>query len=398
MSVIAEPGPATELSSDGVDPRRMRLAAEVAGLGAIERRTTTSGERRSAEHVAERLVGLGASNVELEPFRGHSTWAWPHSPLYLAAALGGLSGRSWGRVLAGAALVGLELDLSGRSHALRRFVPATAGVNATAELPARGAARRTLVVVAHHDAAHTGVIWHPRFLAAGRARAQRTGVTPSYSLGPVSAMAMCALAPGRARLLGAALAGLSLALSVQAGLSSTVAGANDNASGVAALFELARELADRPDDLRVLLLVPGGEEAGMVGMTGWLRRHVGGLDSRRTLVLGFDSVGSGTPVLSAREGLTGRFRDSDLALAERGADHAGVARPRRVGLGAGTDPLAARYAGLRAISLLSWRDGGIANLHCVSDVPANVDLDCVEQCVRLARGIVDVWIEEEADR
>jgi Peptidase family M28 len=371
-----------------------RLAAEIADLSEIERRTTTPGERRSAEHVAARLVGLGASNVELQSFRGHSSWASPHVLLYAAAALGGVTGRALGRVLAAAALVGLELDVSGRTQALRRLVPAGVGVSVVGEFPARGVTRRTLVVVAHHDAAHAGLVWHPRFLASGRARARRTGVTPPYELGPVAAMSLCALAPGRTRLLGAGLTGLSLALSIQAALSRTVPGANDNASGVAALLELARELADRPDDVRLLLIVPGGEEAGMAGMTRWIERHRCALDPGRTLVLGFDSVASGRPVLSARESLTGRFRDPDLVLAERGADRAGLARPPRVGLGAGTDPLVARYAGFRAISLLSWRDGGIANLHRPSDTPANADVACVEQCVRLARGIVDVWLEE----
>jgi Zn-dependent M28 family amino/carboxypeptidase len=164
---------------------------------------------------------------------------------------------------------------------------------------------------------------------------------------------------------------------------------------VAGLLELARRLVDdRPAGVEVILLVPGGEEAAMVGMTQWVRRYRKQLDRRATLFLGFDSIGSGQPAISVKEGATGRFRKRDLALADAAADRAGLRRPNRFGLGAATDPLVARYAGFAALSIISQRDGGIANLHLPSDVPENVDWGCAEECIALASAIVEVWTSE----
>jgi len=124
-------------------------------------------------------------------------------------------------------------------------------------------------------------------------------------------------------------------------------------------------------------------------MAGWLEQA--NLDPASTLFVGLDSIGSGEPVVSVRECLTGRYREEDIQLVERAADRAGLPRPRRVGLGAVSDPLVARYRGFRAISLLSWRDGMIANLHRESDVPENVDWASAERVTDLAYAAVEQW-------
>ena len=62
----------------------------------LRRRTTTAGERESAEWVAGRLRALGAEDVRIVTFRGQSTWAWAHG----AHMLAGLAA-SWVRGRAG---------------------------------------------------------------------------------------------------------------------------------------------------------------------------------------------------------------------------------------------------------------------------------------------------------
>jgi hypothetical protein len=47
----------------------------------------------------------------------------------------------------------------------------------------------------------------------------------------------------------------------------------------------------------------------------------------------------------------------------------------------------ARLAGLRAVSILSVRDGGFPNYHLPTDTPDRVDLGCVEACVAAAERI-----------
>ena len=78
-------------------------------------------------------------------------------------------------------------------------------------------------------------------------------------------------------------------------------GANDNASGVAAVLELVGRLAaERPDGVELIALFPGCEESGMGGMAAWLEsEEAKTLDPERTLVVGLDTVGSGAPVVLA---------------------------------------------------------------------------------------------------
>ncbi len=61
-----------------------------------------------------------------------------------------------------------ELDFGGRSQWLRRLVSSGEGANVVARVPAAGAARRRLVLVAHHDTAHTGIGWkNPELIGYG---------------------------------------------------------------------------------------------------------------------------------------------------------------------------------------------------------------------------------------
>jgi hypothetical protein len=354
-----------------------RLAEDIAALAGIERGSATPGERRSAEWVAGRLREQGALDVRLEPFRYQRTFAHAQAIHFGVGALAALR-RS--RLLAAAALVSFELDYSGRNQRLRRLLPAGEGTNVVARLPAYGERRCTVVLVAHHDAAHTGLMWDPRLSKAGDRAAARSGKRASLALLPELAFAGAALGLRR---LPAAVLGLSVALSLDQARSPVVPGANDNASGVAGVLELVGRLArNRPAGLEVLVLVCGCEESGMGGMGAWVRDNRPGLDPERTLVLGLDTIGSGEPVVLEAEGGVWpvRYREEDVARAES----AGLRRWR---LGAWTDPALAALAGLPALSILSVREGGFPNYHLPTDTPENVDIACVEACVDAAEAI-----------
>jgi hypothetical protein len=101
-------------------------------------------------------------------------------------------------------------------------------------------------------------------------------------------------------------------------------------------------------------------------------------------VIGLDTVGSGDPiVLEAEGGLWPvRYRDADVARGER----AGLRRWR---IGAWTDPVLARLAGIPAISILSVKDGGFPNYHLPSDLPEHLDYGSVARCVDAALRIAE---------
>jgi Zn-dependent M28 family amino/carboxypeptidase len=154
---------------------------------------------------------------------------------------------------------------------------------------------------------------------------------------------------------------------------------------VAAVLELVRGLAAHPlDGVEVLVACVGCEESGMDGMRAWLRAHGAELRDGAGLVLGLDTVGSGTPIVAEAEGavLTHRYGEAEVALAEA----EGAARWR---IGGWTDPILARFAGLPAISLLSVGPaGGYTGYHRATDTPDGVDYACVQRCVEIARRIL----------
>jgi len=334
--------------------------------------------------VAGRLRELGLENVDVRPYRGLTHYGPAHALPFALGALGS-------RLLAAAAFALFELEYSGRRpRPLRALLPKGTGANVRGRLPALGQRRRTVVLVAHHDAARTGIAFHPRVLAPGDRRAARTGRRATPALAPELALLGAALGVRGARVV---LAGAAAAV-LHGARASVVPGANDNASGVAGSLAVLEQLRDsRPDGLEVVACFPGGEEAGMDGIAAWLGAEE--LDPATTLVLGLDTIGSGQPVVLEAEGglWPVRYREQEISLVERAADDAGVAI-RRWRLGAWTDPVQARLAGIPAASLLSVRDGGFPNYHRPSDVPDRVDLDCVAGCVRIATAAVRAFAAE----
>jgi acetylornithine deacetylase/succinyl-diaminopimelate desuccinylase-like protein len=338
-----------------------------------------AGERAAAQWACGRLREAGVADVALEPYRWSRTYAWTHL-LHL------LAGLSRHRAVRAAALVSYALEAGGRVQWLGRLLPAGEGLNAVGRIPAAGGSHeRTLVLVAHLDAQRSGLMWDPRIVEAGEGRRRRT-----RAMSPAGLPAAIAIALGFRPLVLAQAAFL-----LDTASRATVPGANDNASGVAAVLELARRLAADPlPGTEVVIVLPGAEEAGMGGMRGFLAAHR--LDPASTFVLGLDTVGSGTPILAAAEGavLAHRYRDADLALVERGARAAGLGEPERWRVGGWTDPILARFAGLPAASLLSVGERGMyTHYHRMDDLPEHVDHDCVGRCIAIAEGTARVFAE-----
>jgi hypothetical protein len=331
-------------------------------LAGMVRDSAGEGERASAAWLAERL----GPDAWVEPYRSQRTYAGVHAVHYAAALVGGPA--------ALAALASLELEVSGRNQWVRRLLPASEGANVVWRRRADGPA---LVLVAHHDAARTGFIWDPRMIAG------QSLINGFHR--PVAAGMLLAALPWRtARRAGRALLAFALLAAADVWRSPTVPGASDNATGVAVALGFA---ADPPEGIDLWVLLPGSEESGMGGMRAFLHAHRDELDPARTLFLGLDTLGAGTPVVLTSEGslLKHRYADEDLALVPE--------RVERRSLAAWTDPILARFAGFRTLSLLSLGDPYIPNYHLPTDTPDRVDWVCVDECARIAREIADAWRE-----
>ncbi len=383
------------------------LRTVVEELAAFERPSASAGEHRAADWIAARLREQGhRATIEVE--RAHGGYWWPLGLLNGSAALAAVAARrrsSWrtrlpGGLLGalGAAAIWDELG-GGRLWFRRAVLPHRDTFNVVGEA-GDADARETVVVVAHHDAAHSGLIFHPALpmLFAERfperhARSKQTlPIMYATWLGPVL-LALGSII-GRAGLLraGATLAGATAVVMADIGRSQVVPGANDNLSAVAVLLALGRALAERPQPgVRVLLLSTGSEESFMEGMQGFVRRHRASLDPACTTVLCLECVGSPTLTLVEAEGML-RMRPYSDAARERLAQAAaavGVELVRGLRTVAATDALVALRRGYDAVTLASIDASKFpANYHWPSDTPENLDWGTIEQALAVAERFI----------
>ena len=131
-------------------------------------------------------------------------------------------------------------------------------------------------------------------------------------------------------------------------------GANDNASGVAAVLALAKRLAKNPlEATEVHLAFTGCEEVGARGMSAYLDQHGKDL-GREALYIILDEVGLGVPKYLTNDGLLIKHRTHPRALeAARKASQALPAMKIQEGPGlAYTDALQATKRGLIALDVM----------------------------------------------
>jgi acetylornithine deacetylase/succinyl-diaminopimelate desuccinylase-like protein len=362
-----------------------RIRGDVEELAAMERGSAAD-DKPQVSWIEGRLRDAGAHEVHTESFRFQRR-PWRHIAHFGAgvgaAAVGGAAGAG----VAAAALGSLELEVSGRSRWLAKFLPAAEGVNVVARIPAGGEPERTLVFVAHHDAQRAGLLWRlPR------------GKEP-FALGTQIALAAvafgCLVGSRVLRLLGGFIAAVSALLGLDIARNRVVPGANDNASGVASLIAIVAALARDPlERTDVIAVFSDCEEVGLGGFAAWVDAHRDELQPASTLVVSLDTLGSGEPAVVSRDGaLTANYSRDTQDWADRGALRSAVPPPRRIDLTAPTDAIVAQHQGLRALSVVSMAaDGTLGpHYHQPTDTPEHVDYDSVEQCTRLAAGIARVW-------
>ena len=137
------------------------LRSLVERLSTLTRESGSDDERRAAELIAAELIAAGAERVRLEDERVHGTYWWPVGLPTAAAAAAGALGRRGLAVFAGAlGAFSVAGDIRFGPRPLRRVLPQRTTVNVVGEIgPAD--APRTVVLVSHHDAAHTGLIFSP---------------------------------------------------------------------------------------------------------------------------------------------------------------------------------------------------------------------------------------------
>jgi len=380
------------------------LREVVETLAPLERPPCSPGEREAAEWLHTRLGSIAGVEVQLEEEPSWGTFPPTATGLGLAGVLGALLSlrgrRLPGALLALATFAGIVDEAHNGPRILRRLVRRRRG---TVNLIARTGdldASMTLVVIAHHDAPQTGMLFDQTLQRTLHERAPQVlerfkTPLPQWWFGlagPLATLLGALSGRGRAQRLGA-LKGLVLgllgtALVADVWRSETVQGANDNLSGVASLVALAELLREHPiPGLRVLLVSCGAEETLQDGIRAFVSTHRHELDPATTRFVNLDTVGSPHLVLLEAEGpvrmeyYTGPWL-RDLFAAR--ADSLGIPLHRGYRARASTDSVIPSRAGYPTATLVSMTDWlAPANYHLPTDVPANLDYATVVDATRL---------------
>jgi Peptidase family M28 len=385
-------------------------------LAPLHRPPCSPGERAAADWLQERLRTIPGTEVQLEHEPSWGTFP----PTSAALGMLGVAGAALvlaarpriGVLLAALSFAGVIDEAQNGPRLIRRALRRKrTTVNLIARTlrqePAPEPSRTdTLVILAHHDAPQTGLMFDQTLQRKLHALAptfidRMKTSPPQWWIG--LAGPLCTLASAISRRRGPAWGAIATgafgtALVIDVWRSQTVPGANDNLSGVAVLVALAELLREHPiPGLRVLLVSCGAEETLQDGIRAFIARHRHELAPGRTCFINLDSVGS--PHLAMLEG-EGPVWMEDYSgpwlreLIARRAQALDIPLERGFRARASTDsviPSRAGYPIATLISITDWR--AIANYHLPSDTPANLDYGTVARATHLvydvARAVAD---------
>jgi hypothetical protein len=369
-------------------------------LASYERPSASDGERRAAEWLGGELRAAGCREVRVEQEQAHGGYWWPLGLLNLAALAAATLGRRAAALVGGLAAAAVYDDVSGgRLWFRRRALPHRPTYNVVAEA-GDPHAERTVVFMAHHDAAHSGLVFHPALPRIAMERMpelhakadQSVPILYGVFLGPLLLALWGVTGRRLLRVLGTCFAAGATCTMADIGRSPVVPGANDNLGAVGVIVALAHSLAANPPaGVRVILLSTGSEESFMEGMQAYKRRHFPDLPRATTEFVCLECIGSPQLCVVEAEGML-RMRhypeESREALARAG-EAAGVDLVRGLRTVAATDGLIALRAGYPTCTL-----GGVdetkfpSNYHWPSDTPDNLTWESLEGALRVCEAYV----------
>jgi hypothetical protein len=397
---MASPIADTSPSATPGEPDQAWLRARLEELERIYRPSGSEGERRAAEWLVGQLGALGAE-ARIEATAVHGTYWWP---LGIGTALGAFGGiaalrgkRGLGAALGAIGAAGIASDFPPHQRRLRAPLPKRTAYNVVCEIGDPDA-ERTIVISAHHDSAHSGLVFHPAIPKIADRLGLIEGIETSPALmapvigGPLL-VALGALTRIRALTkAGTVLAAGATAAMAEIGSRKVVPGANDNGTAVVSLLALAKRLAEHPaPGVRVILLSAGAEESFSEGMKAFGERHFGELPRDSTFFLVLESTGSPHLLVLRGEGFLKMYDypAPALELLDTTAAELGIWLYPNLRLHNGTDGLEALVAGYETAVIAGCDDlKQPSNYHWPNDLAENVDFGTVADGIKLSEAVV----------
>jgi hypothetical protein len=387
----------------------VRMLAELPG-----RLAGSAAEREAAQRIEAWILELGIDEVGQLAVPSRPRLGWSLALHLGLGAMGCWLGGALGVLLTLLAAFSFWREMRGGPLLLSRWLPAPASVNVVGRAGSRTPTQR-VVLSAHVDAAQAGWIFSERLVRlfasqVGR-REESRGAPPGphalpYALLLAAAgLALAAWLGADGILVGALrfLVGASLAVGCVATLEWGGArpspGANDDASGVAAMLTCAEQLlAQLPEDTELWVVGSGAEEVGCCGMRAFCEDHP---DWSRdaTYFVNFECTGGGALHYVRSEGTLERTSYPPLLLeiARRVAASGVFHTLTPTDLLAGSDGHVPARRGFPTLSLISLEENGVPrNYHRSDDLPEALDMATVVRAADFAAAVTRAALRGEA--
>jgi hypothetical protein len=346
----------------------VRLLAELP-----DRSAGSPGEVEAADRLEAWLRDLGVDDVCRAPVasapRPGLSLALHLGLGALACAVGGIAGAALGALVA----FSYGRELRRGEPLLSRALRARPSLNLVARVGAV-APRRRVVLCARLDTNRAGWIYGERatdFLASLRSAVSRPAALPEALLIAVAALLVASwLGTGGPLVLFARLAlcaalALGCAAALEWALAPPTPGANENASGVAAMLTSAEQLLSQlPPEVELWMVGTGAGEVGCRGMRAFLAEHAD-WPVETTFFVNFAHVGGGDLHVVRSEGALRRtvYPPTLLELARRVAAGGVFGAITAVDLPADTDGGVPAAADRPTLSLVSLESHGEPRNH-----------------------------------
>ncbi len=358
----------------------LRHLAETIG----PRGSTTQGERDAADYIEKTLQSYSLQ-PERQSFRSIRTFSWLYAILY---GLFPVAAMVYPESVTAAALISLAalalfLLENNSIEALSRLLPKGESQNILAKVKGKGDNRRVVVISAHYDSSRSALNFRPDLVKGFRTSFQwmvgamvlQCGsylfalILRLFRFTEIERYLWMLSWPGALYLTASV-----LMLVHRETHGRHTHGANDNASGVSVMLEVAREIALDPcQKVDLWCLATGCEEVGTVGMIRFL--DDGLLPIKRGDIINLDNLGAGQMKIVTGEGMT-KVWPCTPELVELGVR---MAREENLPVAPSdyrimpTDAQAALVRGYRAASIMAMDENGLLpNWHWLTDTVENV--------------------------
>lgn len=249
------------------------------------------------------------------------------------------------------------------------------------------AASMKVIITAHHDTARSGILWHPNMVKNFRG----SFLAGAVLLVLAEVLLIIKIWDDNSTIINIFLGMLGAYVLVQIIIllygrlfGALVQGANDNASGVAVMLDLAARLKNHKyKDFEFWFVSTGSEETGAIGMSAFLQGYQEDFSKDSTFFIVLDNVGNGHLHYYTGEGMLNMYHFSKTLI--KAAEEAELKKqfkdisPGKYRL-AYTDAIVPASRGYHTILLLATDpQNNIPNWHWETDTVENIDFDLVQK-------------------